>query len=242
MVTRMQFIRRLEIRRNRVKGRVRSFLTMRRVAKLDNICLNIGPGANWTKPAPNWLSVDVDPRIGDIVVNLCEFPGFPLKENIVSCIYASHVLEHVSMNRIQFLLNDCFRVLKPNGWMRIVLPDVEKSMREYLKGNREFQLFVRRRERARTWFGEEYTLFDCLKEDFISRSGQPHLLGKYALAHQNAFDYETLVKHLRIAGFDQTRIWRSGFRLSKCPDFSFEGDFESEANEDYRSLYVECQK
>ena len=126
--------------------------------------------------------------------------------------------------------------------MRIIVPDVVRSMEEYLKGNRDFKLFVRRRERAKDVYDEDYTLFECLKEDFISRSGQPILLGKYALAHQNAFDYETLVKYLIIAGFNQERIWRSSFRQSRCPDFSFEGDFESEANEDYRSLYVECQK
>jgi len=126
--------------------------------------------------------------------------------------------------------------------MRIIVPHVTKSMEEYLKGNVDFPLFSRRRERARRVYGEDYTLFECLKEDFVSRSSQPSLLGKFALAHQNAFDFETLVKHLRTAGFKEDMISKCHFRETRCPDFSFEGEVKSEANEDYRSLYCECQK
>lgn len=221
---------------------LRNFFKNKELIKLDNISLNIGPGPHWRKPSHDWLSVDVDPKLGDIVVNLCEFSGFPLRDNAANYIYASHVFEHVSIYQTQLLFNECFRVLKPSGYLRIIVPDVVKSIEEYLKSNRDFMLFVRRRERAKDKYGEDYTLFECLKEDFISRSGQQRALSKYALAHQNAFDYETLEKHLIIAGFDQGKIYRSDFRQSRCPHFSFEGDFESEANEYYRSLYVECYK
>ncbi len=213
----------------------------RDMAKLENINLHIGPGPNWIKPSPDWVTVDVDSRRGDIALNFQKFKGFPLEDNICSVIYASHVFEHISVYKAQFVFNECFRVLKASGYMRIIVPDVVKSMQEYLKGNQDFRLFVRRRERARRIYGEDYTIFECLREDFVSRSSQKEL-GRYALAHQNAFDYETLIKHLVIAGFKKGNIYRSGFQQSKCSFFDWEGQFESEANEDYRSLYIECKK
>ena len=227
---------------SRVIAAVRNRLGRRQVSKLTGFCLNIGPGPHWSKPSADWLSLDIDPRIGDLVLNLCEFSRLPFEDSAARAIYASHVFEHVPVHKTQLLFNECFRVLKTGGHMRIIVPDVVKSMEEYFRGNSDFRLFARRWERAKSVYGEDYTLFECLKEDFISRSSQASLLGECALAHQNAFDFETLAKHLKIAGFKEDLIWKCHFRKTMCPDFSFEGEVKSEANEAYRSLYCEARK
>lgn len=202
--------------------------------------LNFGPGPNWTKPDNSWLSVDVDPDLGDIVVNFQDFERLPLPDRSVECVYGSHVFEHMSIFSSQLVFNEIHRVLQPGGIARIIVPDVEKSMREYLNGNTDFPLFRRRRERAKKNQAIDYTLFECMKEDFLSPSGQTDLLGRRALAHQNAWDFETLVTHLQRAGFKHDAIRRMNFQESQTPLFSFEGTYPSEANEDYRSLYVEA--
>jgi len=46
-----------------------------------------------------------------------------------------------------------------------------------------------------------------------------------------------MVCDLRRAGFSPGKI-----RKTDCSDFSFEGTYPSEANEEYRSLYVEARK
>ena len=130
----------------------------------------------------------------------------------------------------------------PGGVFRMILPDAEKSIKEYVSGNSEFPLFKRRRERIKTMYGIDYTLFECMRDDFISRSGQPDLLGKNALAHQNAWDFETLCSHLIQAGFKEDNLHKMSFKHSHVDYFDFEGTYPSEANEDYRSLYVEAIK
>jgi hypothetical protein len=86
----------------------------------------------------------------------------------------------------------------------------------------------------------DYTLFDCLREDFLSRSSQPQLLGQRALAHQNAWDFAAIKTDLLRAGFSQ--VERRQFREVGTPDFSFEGTYRSQANRTDRSLYVEAVK
>lgn len=202
-------------------------------------CLHFGPGPAWEKPDNHWIAIDVDPERGDMVMDFQEFQGIPLDENTVSYIYGSHVFEHMSIWVTDEVFAESCRVLKPGGVMRLILPDAERSIREYAAGNKNFLLFSRRKERAARK-GMDYTLFECMKEDFLSRASQLDLLGRRSLAHQNAWDYETIERDLLKAGFSQ--VSRSGFQQSTVREFSFEGAFPSEANEDYRSLYVEAVK
>lgn len=202
--------------------------------------IHLGPGPNWKKPDDHWIDVDIDPRWGDLVIDFQNFDGFPLPTASVECIYGSHVFEHMSIWVTNDVFAECCRILKPQGTMRLILPDAEKSIKEYVAGNQNFDLFTRRKERARTNYGLNYTLFDCLREDFLSRSGQTDLLGKNALAHQNAWDFEAIKNDLNRAGFSQ--VTRCSFRQSASTIFNFEGSYKSEACETNRSLYVEAIK
>ncbi len=203
--------------------------------------LHIGPGPQWKKPDASWLTIAVDPLRADIVVNFNAFDALPLDSGSVDAIYASHVFEHISIYRCPRVLAECHRVLTVGGTIRIIVPDVATSIANYVAKNDRFPLFERRRLRASDAYGESYTLFECLKEDFISRSSQRDLLGEQ-LAHQNAWDFESLQAALVRAGFPPASIARSSFRATRSARFAFEGTYPSEANEDYRSLYVEASK
>ncbi len=209
---------------------------------VENIKLNLGPGPNWKKPGRDWYSVDIDPAFGDIIVNFHDFAALPLKTNSVACVYGSHLFEHMSIFKTPLIFEEIYRVLKKDGILRIVLPDAEKSINEYVNRNHDFELFKRRKERAKRNYNKAYTLFECMKEDFLSPSGQTGLLGENSLAHQNAWDFETISSDLQIAGFKTGNIYKMDYKKSNSDCFSFEGTFPSEANEDYRSLYVEAIK
>lgn len=211
--------------------------------KHSNYKLHFGPGALWRKPSLDWLAVDIDPERADILLNFNEFSELPLLDNSVSCIYGSHVFEHISIFSAPKVFQECFRVLETGGFFRLIIPDVRASINEYMVGNIDYPLFARRINFAKEKFGEDkFTIFEALKGDFISPSGQPQLLGESALAHQNAWDFESISCELSRAGFDIAKIRKTNFQDTECTDFKFEGTYPSEANEFYRSLYIEVIK
>lgn len=57
------------------------------------------------------------------------------EDNSVDLIYACHLLEHFRRNQTQDVLKEWFRVLKPNGILRLAVPDFEKLIEVYLKYN-----------------------------------------------------------------------------------------------------------
>jgi SAM-dependent methyltransferase len=68
-----------------------------------------------------------DVRFGDIV------KGLPLADGTVDGIYASHVLEHLPLSDFQLALENTFRLLKPGGVFRLVVPDLESRAKKYLE-------------------------------------------------------------------------------------------------------------
>lgn len=197
--------------------------------------LHFGPGRGWKKPNKEWTTVDIDKSRGDIVINFNEFTRFPIPDNSIEGIYASHTFEHVSMFVIDSLWKDCSRILKSGYCMRIIVPDVVRSMKEYLDGNENYEQFKFRKKHNPNW-----TLFECMKADFISKAAQTKLLSKTGLAHQNAWDFETMQKQLIRCGF--SKVKQSFFQQSEFDCFNFEGTYKSEANATYRSMYVEAIK
>jgi predicted SAM-dependent methyltransferase len=66
--------------------------------------------------------------------------GVPFKDNSVDVIYHSHFLEHLSKQDGENFLKECYRVLKPNGLMRVVMPDLELVIEMYKRGDGEKML------------------------------------------------------------------------------------------------------
>ncbi|HEV2289036.1 MAG TPA: methyltransferase domain-containing protein [Candidatus Acidoferrales bacterium] len=61
----------------------------------------------------------------------------PFPDDSVSAVYASHVLEHLYVEEGRSLIRESFRVLASSGILRVVVPDLNAIVREYL-GERPF--------------------------------------------------------------------------------------------------------
>lgn len=65
-------------------------------------------------------------RFGDIA------RGLPLADGSAQGVYCSHVLEHVPRDDIPAVLRNTFRLLRPGGLFRLVVPDLQWRVARYL--------------------------------------------------------------------------------------------------------------
>jgi predicted SAM-dependent methyltransferase len=91
--------------------------------------VNIGCGSTHH---PAWVNLDIssaDPSV--LRVNIHQ--GLPFEPNCVGVCYSSHVLEHLDQVGAKFLLSECFRIMQPGGTIRLAVPDLERTAREYIR-------------------------------------------------------------------------------------------------------------
>jgi len=116
----------------------------------NGICLNIGC---WIDVAEGWENIDASPYvkiskiplIGSRVLSAIGAPTFPksikhgdllkglnLQPESCELIFASHVLEHLSLADFDVALKNIYLYLQPGGILRIIVPDLEKYVKTYL--------------------------------------------------------------------------------------------------------------
>ncbi|MEO6453267.1 MAG: methyltransferase domain-containing protein, partial [Ginsengibacter sp.] len=93
--------------------------------------LNLGCGSHYVV-SPDWTNVDFNSNDLHVISHDLS-QGIPFKDNTFDMIYHSHVLEHFSKSDGVKFVNECFRVLKPGGILRVAIPDLEQITRNYLK-------------------------------------------------------------------------------------------------------------
>jgi predicted SAM-dependent methyltransferase len=61
----------------------------------------------------------------------------PFADSSIEYVYTSHFLEHNPPDEARRLISDVFRVLKPGGVLRVVVPDLALGARRYLDALKE---------------------------------------------------------------------------------------------------------
>lgn len=90
--------------------------------------VNIGCGAVYHR---DWVNLDFVPN--SRAVGRCDVLNLlPFAEGSVDAVYHSHLLEHLDADHGGLFLRECYRVLKPNGVIRVVVPDLEQIATQYL--------------------------------------------------------------------------------------------------------------
>jgi len=120
----------------------------------------------------------------------------PFPDNSHDYIVASHFLEHLTVDEGMIFLQECHRVLKRDGILRLAVPDAELLIRKYME--------------------EDLGYFDEINPE-CQKAVTP--LGKlHALlwgGHESAYDAPTLSYALQKAGFKPSR---QAFNQSSRPD------------------------
>ena len=93
--------------------------------------LNFGAGYRFK----HFAFKNVDNFKGDIDLKWspCEMKPIDIKDQSIKVIYTSHMIEHLTFEEAVFMLKEFFRILEPNGQLRIVTPDIDIFHEAYLK-------------------------------------------------------------------------------------------------------------
>ena len=204
---------------NKILGRLKAGRKIDISQKLDRVCLNLGSGLAVAKGwinidgSPNALVAVMPVMFHSLMYRFtganryyskevyCRLLrdhkfihydlsyGIPLAENVADYIYSSHFIEHLYRKDADHLLNECYRVLKKNGVLRISIPDLEYALALYGSGKKEEML-------------QQYF--------FVEDHGSDYSRHKYM------YDFEMLSKLLKEIGFSDIR--RCQFQCGDVPD------------------------
>lgn len=122
------------------------------ISDRKRLLLNLGCGQN--RPA-NWVNTDCSlnsllqktPFANAVVTKLFKRTPYgstnavymdlnkPWKfaSGSVDVVYGSHVFEHLSLEAAKLFINEAYRVTKPNGVTRLVVPDLYKLAKVYVE-------------------------------------------------------------------------------------------------------------
>lgn len=158
-----------------------------------------------------WTSVDMNDKCA---LNLDLTVPLPFPDNSVSMIYSSHVLEHFKITELFNLLNECKRILRPDGIFSASVPNARIYIEAYHSPeNFNPDLFCR--------YKPAY--------NFNSKIDYVNYISYMDGHHKYMFDEENIVVILKKAGFRNVRL----------RDFDKTLDLEVR---DYQSIYVQGEK
>jgi len=122
----------------------------------------------------------------NIVIHNLKKP-FPWKTESIDIVYSSHTLEHFTREDGYRFLEECHRVLKPGGIIRIVVPDLKATIKGYLEGKIRADFFV-----------ENLLVLYPSSKRFIKKILMPFTF----FPHKCMYDTETLISILEQIGFE----------------------------------------
>jgi len=146
--------------------------------------------------------------------------SLPLGDRSAIGIRVEQFLEHLeTREELPAFLRECHRALRPGGVLRIIVPDAERYLQAYCRGD-----LVGFRELG---------VPDPFPEDLPTRMDIVNHVFHQWDEHRWGYDFETLAHRLRAAGFE--RIERAEYKASRDPELGQ----DREEHAPY-SLYVEA--
>ena len=109
--------------------------------------------------------------------------NLPFEDNTVDLLYASHVFEYFDRDEVVNVLKKWKRVLKPNGVLRLAVPDFGACAKLYVNKNVPLEKYV----------GMFY--------------GKWQMTPTETIYHKTIYDYDSLKKVLEDNGFSNIQKW-----------------------------------
>ena len=128
-----------------------------------------------------------------------------IPDTSVEVVYASHLFEHLELESSKLFLAEAYRTLKPNGSIRLVMPDLYAHCKEYVASIDNGQVEA---SKLLLWAINLYDKGPDDKHSVIHKvlglfQGYPH-------RHKYMYDKLSLTKLLADAGFRDIRLSEYG--------------------------------
>ena len=146
------------------------------------------------------IRVDIDPETSpDIVASITDMKS-KLPAHRFDAIWSSHTLEHLYAHEVPLALTEFKRLLKPEGFALITLPDLEAIASLILTDGLDHVAYVAA--------AGPITPLDMLF-GHVASVGR----GRFYMAHKTGFTAASLGQHLIDAGFPTVLVKRQGLDL-----------------------------
>lgn len=169
--------------------------------------LNLGCGG---VAPPDWINVDYAvgarlrkiPVIGTVMQRFlrCDWSRsivlhdlrtrFPWTDGSIDYVYSSHSLEHLTRAAGEAFMRETFRVLRADGIVRIVVPDLRRAVERYRAGDHDARDFLSALNTVDTHDGS------IIKRVYSMLSGQ---------GHRCMYDEASLTDLMTASGFSVAR-------------------------------------
>ncbi|MCX5704297.1 MAG: methyltransferase domain-containing protein, partial [Candidatus Omnitrophica bacterium] len=156
---------------------------------------------------------------GNLMLRDCR-RKLPFEDSSVDYIYTSHFLEHLKRFEAEKVLKECHRVLKDEGILRIVVPDLGLILKKYTERDKQF--FIDSFHRDDTKAAEGLALADLLSGVFypeankLQQSRLKKIASFFIRAHLWMYDSDSLTQLLKSSGF--RTVEKNKFREGNVPD------------------------
>jgi hypothetical protein len=138
-----------------------------------------------------WGAYPKNVRVGNII------KGLPsISANSVQNVYCSHVLEHINLADMRIALEKTYTMLKPGGVFRMVVPDLELMIKEYIEDKARGEKTACHHLIVKTLMGIEQKPKGFLNKVTSSLGNSKHLWN---------YDYDSLAFELEKVGFSKIR-------------------------------------
>ena len=185
--------------------------------------INLGSGNSYVN---NFINVDFfGNKMIDYGMDL-RFP-FKIESNSIDGIFSEHTFEHLSHLEVDTALSECYRILKAEAKIRIIVPDLSILIERYCSNDDE-------------WFQKWHNL--------VLKDPSRHYMKKYFTKmfavnftasyyhHKSCWDFESLEKALSTHGFINIIKWDYNVGT---PELLIDSDSEDRK---LVSIYIEAKK
>jgi len=179
----------------------------------DLLYLNVGCGVRWDG---NFINLDYIWHENIDICSNIEKDKYPFVDNSLEGIYSEHCLEHISYNAMKFNLEEFFRILKPKGIVRIVMPDGELYFDLYKKKQTDDSIEL-------PYSKDEPTAMYSINRIFRDNG------------HKFIYDFQTLKLLLSKAGF--SNVQKKQYKQGNDSKLLIDWDYRAR-----ESFYVEAIK